>query len=438
MTMHFLQTIPDAAPAAMIVRATLLLLIGWCGALLLRRAPAGARHIMWLTVIVGLLVLPVLARMAPVRVPMLPTASAPPAAAALANDAMVPTNPAAALGAAEPSSRSWSAATNHWALALGVWLGGTMILIGWLLVGMFSVRRVLGGARELDAPEWTGALREAADRLRLVTLPRLVVSNRVGTAFACDALTPAIVLPAEALEWSADRRRAVLLHEMAHVQRRDLFGHLIARIACAVYWFHPLVWIAARHLRTESEHACDDVVLANGMRASDYAQHLLDMVTSLGHGQGAPTGAMPLVRRTEFEGRLLAILDRAQRRSALGRVHLSALIGVLGFSIVSIGTMAPVAAKQSGSAARPTTDGHGTIIAPRPLLGLVVDTPPPTPRRPIATAPRQRYDILIPYVPISADSARILRRVLLGVGRAAPDTTVIKIHRPDSAQKRPR
>src|SRR5207342_2526847 len=107
---------------------------------------------------------------------------------------------------------------------------------------------------------------------------------------AFDAFAPTIILPVGAEEWSDDRRRAVLLHELAHIRRRDLIGHIIASAACAVYWFNPFVWAAARRLRVESELASDDVVLESGVRPSEYAQHLLDLVTSV--GQGAPTMAL--------------------------------------------------------------------------------------------------------------------------------------------------
>jgi hypothetical protein len=85
------------------------------------------------------------------------------------------------------------------------------------------------------------------------------------------------VLPASADEWGDDRRRAVLLHELAHVARRDCLVQRIAACACAFYWPHPGVWWAARRLRTERELACDDRVLASGAAARDYAGHLLDI-----------------------------------------------------------------------------------------------------------------------------------------------------------------
>ena len=88
---------------------------------------------------------------------------------------------------------------------------------------------------------------------------------------------PRILLPAEAAGWTDERRRIVLLHELAHVARADSFARSAAAIICALYWLHPAIWYAARRMRLEQEHACDDLVLSLGAKASVYARNLLDV-----------------------------------------------------------------------------------------------------------------------------------------------------------------
>jgi HEAT repeat protein len=107
-----------------------------------------------------------------------------------------------------------------------------------------------------------------------------------------------------------------------------------------VYWFHPLVWKAAKQLRSESERACDDLALACGARATDYAEHLLDIVTSV-RRDSTPSVALAMARRKEFEGRMLAILDPELRHSSPSRRQSVALIGSLALISILVGAAAP-------------------------------------------------------------------------------------------------
>jgi hypothetical protein len=136
-----------------------------------------------------------------------------------------------------------------------------------------------------------------------------------------------------------------------------------------VYWFHPLVWAAARRLRAESERACDDLVLACGARASDYADHLLDIV-SAARCQTAPATALPMARRREFEGRVLAILDPALRRSGPGRLQSAALLAGLAVLFLSVAATAPSqpapASAPAAVASDPETPARATAARPAP------------------------------------------------------------------------
>jgi HEAT repeat protein len=119
-----------------------------------------------------------------------------------------------------------------------------------------------------------------------------------------------------------------------------LVGHTLGRVACAVYWFHPLVWTAAKRLRSESERACDDLAISCGARATDYAEHLLDIVTSV-RRDSTPSVALAMARRKEFEGRMLAILDPELRHSSPSRRQSAALIGSLALISIVVGAAAP-------------------------------------------------------------------------------------------------
>src|SRR6185295_10890760 len=146
-----------------------------------------------------------------------------------------------------------------------------------------------------------------------------------------------ILLPEAALEWTPERRRAVLLHELAHVKRRDGLLHLMAQTVCGIYWFNPLVWFAASQLHIERERACDDHVLNLGTPADAYAHHLVQIAGGL--RRGPVFAAVSMAQHSQLEKRLLAILDSRARRRTLSRIAAAVLvstIGVLTFSVAAI------------------------------------------------------------------------------------------------------
>ena len=361
----------DRMLALLVVKATLILLAALAITVVMQRATAGARHLVWLVTLGALLMVPVLGAWAPLRLEILPSSGAlsalgarlsaaepleasssteDPAAPApdgqagaesyvkLGELTATPDDDVAATGVGATMMRAIAA--RPFASLAALWALVVAGILGWLAWGALQVRRIVRRAHPLDTADWTGPMYEVADRLELEEAPRLVSSGDVRMPFACGFTNATIVLPSTCEEWTLDRRRAVLLHELAHVKRRDLLGHTLGRVACALYWFHPLAWTAARRLRAESERACDDMAVAAGARPSDYAEHLLDIVTSVRHDR-TPAVALAMARRKEFEGRMLAILDGDVRRAAPSRRQSAVLVAALGSMALLVGAAAP-------------------------------------------------------------------------------------------------
>jgi len=346
----------------LLVKATLILLVAIGITLSMQRASAGARHLVWLVTLATLLLVPALTAWAPIPLRILPaTASVTPVNAPSVERAsnsvaakLAPAPKVDGVPVSSPTGLSTPAApvtsiTEE--IVSSPFLSGiSLIVLIWAVVVLaigaslgyaaMLVKRIVNRARPLDSEDWLNPLWEVSDRLSLEEPPRLLRSEDAKMPFACGVFTPTIVLPAECDNWSLDRRRAVLLHELAHVRRHDLIGHTLGRLACAVYWFHPLVWTAAKQLRSESERACDDLALACGARAADYAEHLLDIVTSV-RRDATPSVALAMARRKEFEGRMLAILDPDLRHSSPSRKQSAALIGSLALISIVVGAAAP-------------------------------------------------------------------------------------------------
>ena len=349
--MSFSFALSAAAIAALVVlfKVTCVLTAALGVTALMRRQSAAARHIVWLVALIATLVLPLWSAWSPLPLRVLPPAAARSAAVATGQTvaqrqapAVTPASRAApapgTVGAPSPAPARPRVGIG--AVLLSLWATGAIALLARLAVGAWLVRRVIRGARVLEQPDWTRPFYEVADRLGLDVEPRLVESRMVRMPFATGFLRAAIVLPAESAGWSAERRCAVLIHELAHVKRRDLIGHVVSRVACALYWFHPLVWTAARRLRAESERACDDLALVLGTHAGDYAEHLLEIVTAV-RDERMPAVALAMAKPNEFEGRMLAILDSRRRRTGPGRLQVAWLVaGLAGFALL-VGGLAP-------------------------------------------------------------------------------------------------
>jgi beta-lactamase regulating signal transducer with metallopeptidase domain/HEAT repeat protein len=333
-----------------LLKVTGFLVIALLATLALQRSSAGTRHMVWLIALAALLVVPVLAVWSPLPVAVLPsevTAFQPvaPAAEPVIDNNVITEPTAQPANSAAPSTTAAepvSARPSLTAILFYIWATVAGLLLLRLAYGAWSVRRIVRRGQLLEHPDWQTPLYEIADRLELDAAPVLLRSEDVKMPFAAGVFHSTIVLPAESDSWSAERRTAVLIHELGHIRRRDLIGHTLGRIACALYWFHPLVWTAARQLRAESERACDDLALVFGAKPSDYAEHLLDIVTCV-RDHSTPAVALAMAHRKEFEGRMLAILNPELTRRSLGRFETVSLVGGLVVLAAVIGAISPVA-----------------------------------------------------------------------------------------------
>jgi beta-lactamase regulating signal transducer with metallopeptidase domain len=397
------------------LRATLALTAAALVGAALRRASASVRHLVWASALTGALALPFLMLALPSwRVPVLPQAK--PATPLPARDPIpapvaleTPSRDTAAgvairkqaidlrRPAVEPLERiattpmppvrspERSVAGNWAAWITGAWGVGAVVVLLPLLAGHARLRR-LGRrcSRSIGGP-----LVEVAERLsRQLSESRRVVLLRGDDTISpmtWGVLRPVILLPARAESWPRERLRAVLLHELAHVKRWDCLTQMLARLACAAYWFHPLVWMAAHRLRVESERACDDLVLQSGSRASEYAVHLLEVARTLRPSPGLSAAAVPMARPSQLEGRLLAILDHSRSRRVVSRRGACLLFAavaalLLPLSAARLGarvSSAAAAAKEEGverpaRSARMTVTGRVLDPDGRPVLGAKV------------------------------------------------------------------
>jgi len=152
---------------------------------------------------------------------------------------------------------------------------------------------------------------------------------------------PVLLLPSEAGAWPAERLRSVILHELAHIERRDWLWSLFAQCVCALCWFNPVAWIVANRMVLESERAADDRALEQGSSAPEYAAHLLEVLRELKRAGRSDQAALAMARPGKLDGRVQAILEEKRcRRPMRGTAALAWIVAVSGVFIV-IGAAGP-------------------------------------------------------------------------------------------------
>jgi beta-lactamase regulating signal transducer with metallopeptidase domain len=403
------------------------------------RASAAWRHLVWTLGIVALLVLPGLALVLPAwSVGWLPewpgrtgaaavVASLPEAAAADAQGIPSPITPrvdAAPLGArpgasavqrpVAPAGTDRTARPWLWsAIVVSVWLAGLVLALVPVVVGLAQLRRLRRGATRLANADWLALLAEVRDQLGVRQSVRLLRSPAAAMPLTWGTVRPVLLLPAEADEWNPARRRMVLWHELAHIRRGDWLTQMLASAACAVYWFNPLVGLAARQMRTLRERACDDLVLACGAMASDYASELLALAAGLADPRLATLAAVPMARRSLLEYRLRAILDRGRSRAALTTA--AVLVG----GLIAAGTIAPLAMLRAGQPRddQPAVRRDGE----KPLDKIQPKKEPdkPKPALPTAETPAQK-PVTIRGKAIDAETGKPIERLMVQSGKFDP------------------
>lgn len=340
----------------------------------LRRTSAAVRHWVWSVAIISLLALPIFSLALPswqlgiLPSPVQVTAAVSPMNAASESSALsgvnesakqaatnspasrprlvrfeidsdasalnTPTNITPTEHSAEQTAGVAVAPTVNWAgAALVFWLFGALLVVARLLAGTFKIRQLANQADQVTESSWISLVRGLGMRLRLRNSVQLLKSERVSLPMTWGAWRSVVMLPAEADEWPHECRSIVLLHELAHVKRRDCLTQNLAQLACALYWFNPLVWMAAKQLRIEREMACDDQVLEIGTKASDYAEHLVEIARSFRSDNELSPVAVGMAC-SQLESRVRSILDPGVQRCGLNRLS-AGLIGVGAMCLIS-------------------------------------------------------------------------------------------------------
>lgn len=356
--------VPSVLPFAidLVIRATLLLAIVQLAAIALRRGSAAARHFVLSAGMVALIALPLLMLALPdARLEVLPSVPQSDDAKALQRPALAgpswksgesPSGSAGDLAGVLARAARLSDGPAFRAVTGFAWLGAhwrelsflglaaiPLLLFSRLVFGIAALASIARRAGRVIDPVMLRSLERAKERLGVRRETTLLVSDEINVPVVWGVARTTVILPIEALDWSLERLRVVLLHELAHVRRIDVLSLFIGRIVTALYWFHPLSWIVERDARRECERACDDLVLENGAKASEYAHHLLGIAAGEDLSEGYTSVSLAMARPSELEGRLVAILRAGGARQPVSRKFAWLAACVLGVALLPIATL---------------------------------------------------------------------------------------------------
>ena len=407
---------------SLIIKATIVSGGALIAAAIARRSRAAVRHLLLATAFLVLLGLPLVSLAVPpwdVKVPIQQPDATVGGGALAAEDAVVG---ASRLAESSPLQTEFAgnATPSRLTLVLAAWLAGVIYFLAVMSIGLMRTRR----ARR-DGIPWRDGQAIAAEIATTLAVRRriqLLLNEVVAGPITCGVVSPAIVLPPDARDWNPQDLRRAIVHELEHVRRCDWFMLCIARVVCALYWFHPLVWISLRQLRLDAERACDDAVL----RCADAEAYADQLVTLAQRAVAARTYAfLAMANRSELAARVSAVLDERQPRGAAGSRWIAASAGAALFVLVGIVPLRAVVAVrevswQSNVAAADTTktsEAASTLSVPRapaaarrvPATPRMVSAPP---QQAVAvTGPAPRFEV----VSIRANkSGDVNRRITMG------------------------
>ena len=383
-----------------LLESTLTVAVGLLAVAILRGRSAATRHAILAASLVLVPILPITAAVAPAwNMPVLDTWLASDAAGTSTlrwlqeAPAPVPAARASAPAAAVTTTAGFTPA----ALLGGIWLAGVVTGLLHLAVGLRRLSALAAASAPVDIPAWTSAARDIRERFGIGRPIDLRQSGHQTLLVTWGLWRPRVVVPATAMDWPVDRIHSVLGHELAHVRRGDWAVQMAVELVRTAYWFHPLVWIACRRLRDESEHACDDAVIDSGVAAQEYATHLFEVARTFAGHPDRWLPAAAIARPSTLERRIAAMLSADPNRRPARRWATAAAIVMMGsVAVISAGfdpaslVEGPVPSSVDGPGAAPRTSASADVtLAATPVMPAAVMSPAaagPVPSAPALTA----------------------------------------------------
>jgi beta-lactamase regulating signal transducer with metallopeptidase domain len=303
--MHFVAQLSVERLANCLAQGTVIAVFAWLLLRMIGRRNSGTRFAVWFCALLAI-----------AAIPFVEFSSGGPAAAH-------------SVSAAITMPRSWSL------YLFGVWAMLALFGLVRVAVGLWHLRSIRKNCTPVDLATLDPSVAQTLSDFRAVRSVELCSSEDLCVPTAVGFFRPSVVLPNWTLtELSPAELNAVLLHELAHLQRWDDWTNLAQKVLRAVFFFHPAVWFVENRLSLEREMACDDLVLSQTSNPRAYAECLVSLAEKnfLQRSLALAQAAVGRMRQTSL--RVLQILD-VQRSRAVG-IWKPAPWVVAGFSVACL------------------------------------------------------------------------------------------------------
>jgi TonB family protein len=355
------------------LRVSAVLTVAFLAVFVLRRRSSALRHLVWTAAFAVSALTPFLFPWGP-ALPHWPagaSAQPPPITTITMSNVTVPR---ANIGHPTRSSAviPYGSIAPFGSIAMTLWVAGVLAFGIRMGRAVRLARALRRGATRLDKSALASAVGLPPLALEQIDLTE---SDSAAAAMTMGVWKPVIILPAaDRHVWEPSRLRAVMLHELAHVQRRDCLTQWLPQAICALHWFNPLVWLARSQMLCESERACDDAVLRGGVSGAGFARDLFEIAQSAGLKGADPMSLLNMSTTvvTKFERRIARLLDPSANRASMTRAGAIVSFAVAGalllpFAGLRAQNAAPQAASQAagqaGTISGVVSDPAGAVVA---------------------------------------------------------------------------
>jgi beta-lactamase regulating signal transducer with metallopeptidase domain len=354
--------------------------LAWLGLRAFHKQGSGARFVIWFMALVGI-----------AAVPFVPTFQS-------STSSTVSSHPGLTLPAA-------------WAVAIvGFWSAAVVLMAVRFGFGIWNLWKLRREASPVDASELPIEAQHALAEFRADRQVKVCRSTGVRVPTAIGFWKPTVLLPHWALRDLSDRDlTAVLLHELAHLRRRDDWTNLAGKLLGAVFFFHPAVWFVQRRLELEREMACDELVLAKTGNRHAYAECLVSLAEK-SFARRSVAMAQAIIGHAKGTAiRLARILGPAQASPHSYASAMTFAFGVLGLCVF----LAPGAPKfiafKDAAPVKPSVAQQLAKATPEVMVSPVkggTSFDPNTPTRKVRTTPAKSVVARKPQKPASEVLAR--------------------------------